>query len=469
MTINRDTTKPGGYTGTYAFSGKAIIAANQTFTATFYASPALAGAIVATATGSVDGSGNSLQLGSVSLASKITKVTVMPTSGLTVTSPATQLTFSATDASNNVVAVAPGAAFWSVVANPSVASLTKDGVLTPKTAGTVQVVVKVDTVTSATASVTITADSQVSGTTFKVIWPAMSRSGELGAPSSALSMEMLIVGGSPIGADVSYITNRDQTSAASYTATYTIASALSTSKAKTFRATFFGVTGATGAAVAVANGSVTIDPVTKTITLGSIIIDSKVTSVQVVQPPRVAVGSGAVQLTASAKDKDGNVIAVSPRTTFWTQVSGASFGTVSQDGMITPVSPGTVQVNARVGTVTSPTADVAVDSSTTQSNAYINISWQVLGRSNELPGYSSGQSVSITFPHASLSGTAITMTVNRDLNNGGAYVGKYFLPEPIQMPVTTQYTATFYASPDLQGQVVATASGSVFVTASSGQ
>jgi len=154
MPIDRDPTQVSGYTGTYTIPEAIDPNVLSSLTATFYAQAGETGAVVGTATASATASGTNVQIASIVLSGVIKHVAVVPAT-LTVGSGATQLQFSCTDVANNVVAVTPGSALWSIASGGSFLSLTLDGIATPVAAGTAEVVATVDGVASPQGAVTV--------------------------------------------------------------------------------------------------------------------------------------------------------------------------------------------------------------------------------------------------------------------------------------------------------------------------
>jgi hypothetical protein len=157
VTVNED--RQSGnlapYTGTYTVYQQ-IDPSVKSMTATFYAGIGITGAVVGTATASVNLSGTTLNLASVTLSGVITKVAVLPPASISVGSGQTQLQFSAFIATGEVIAVTPGSASWKVVSGGSHLTVTPDGLATATSAGTSMVTATVDGVTSPAANVTTT-------------------------------------------------------------------------------------------------------------------------------------------------------------------------------------------------------------------------------------------------------------------------------------------------------------------------
>ncbi|MES1227124.1 MAG: hypothetical protein ABUL72_00550, partial [Armatimonadota bacterium] len=155
MNINRDATQTGGYTGTYTFTEAMTPAAVKTMTATFYSQTGVKGAVVGTASADITRGtdGSTFTLSNIVFNATVKQVTVIDPGLLAAGGGSTQLQFTASDATSNVVAVSTGSAIWAI-ASGTVATITPAGVISPTGAGTVQVTATVDGITSAPLAVT---------------------------------------------------------------------------------------------------------------------------------------------------------------------------------------------------------------------------------------------------------------------------------------------------------------------------
>lgn len=140
VNVDRDPNESGAYTGQYSVNGS-IQGAPVPVQATFYAAAAQQGAVVGTASGMTSVS-STLDIVQVVVSGTITQVTV-PSVTVYLTDAPSQLQFSASDASNNPVAVSPGSATWSISSGSSI-SVSKDGVETPRSAGPTTVSATID-------------------------------------------------------------------------------------------------------------------------------------------------------------------------------------------------------------------------------------------------------------------------------------------------------------------------------------
>ncbi len=140
------------HTNHYASPTK-ILPGIYPYTITFYTDPGGTGSVAATANGTatIDNDGNGLT--TVTAQTTVTNVLVPTGQGVTQGSTS-QLVFTATDQNNNVVAVSPGSAVWSVQAGSANVSITPDGVLSFIQVGAATVVATVDGVPSFPQTVT---------------------------------------------------------------------------------------------------------------------------------------------------------------------------------------------------------------------------------------------------------------------------------------------------------------------------
>ena len=172
--------------------------------------------------------------------------------------------------------------------------------------------------------------------------------------SSALSGSLLIKGAKPGGGDLTIAFNRDPGTAAAHTETYNMPD-ISTG---TFNAsvTLYAAANQAGAVVGSASAQNVVDCVGQT--LRSVSLSANIKSV-VVTPLTLTVGGGTGQLVFTAKDSASNPVVISPGSAIFKGVGGAA--TVSADGIVTPISGGTIQVTATVDGVTSAAATVTIN------------------------------------------------------------------------------------------------------------
>jgi hypothetical protein len=152
QTVNRNAS-PTAYTQVYTTTTPGR---TGTFSMTlrFFDQPGGAGNVVAVAASTVtiaaDGSG----IPDLSVVNRITTVTI-PQDQMVLVGEETQLTFTARDSQSGIVAVTPGSAHWEIVGTTEALTLTDDGRATGQAAGTAQVRVRVDGVTSDPVAVTV--------------------------------------------------------------------------------------------------------------------------------------------------------------------------------------------------------------------------------------------------------------------------------------------------------------------------
>jgi hypothetical protein len=188
---------------------------------------------------------------------------------------------------------------------------------------------------------------------FSLGWADRSRATQ--GPSSALSASITLSGANPTGGDFVASVNRNAAPGA-YTQSYMSANA---AKVGTFLLTvrFFGGANATGAVVASGQAIVTIQ--SNGSGIGDITVANKVASVTVDASQTVTVSQNK-QLTFTARDSQSAIVAVSPGSAFWTQVDGAAFMSVTQDGIATGIAVGTSNVSVSVDGVASAATPVLV-------------------------------------------------------------------------------------------------------------
>jgi hypothetical protein len=191
----------------------------------------------------------------------------------------------------------------------------------------------------------------------QIAWPERSRA-TLGAPSSALSAEITLVAADVNGADIVFVANRDASRTEAYTATYAIPTPVNRTATR-LSVRFFAQANAQGPVVGVASANYT--SLAENLDLANIVLEGKIESVAVADRT-FALGDQPSQLDFSARDADGNVIAVTPGSAIWSVVSGSDVASVSADGVLTPMGLGTATVRATVDGVASNTATITVSS-----------------------------------------------------------------------------------------------------------
>ena len=191
------------------------------------------------------------------------------------------------------------------------------------------------------------------GASVKVDYPGRSLPASINnSLSSALSGTVTIKNANPGGGDLVINFNRNATAAA-HTETYNMPDI----NTGTFNAsvTLYAGANQAGAVVGTATAQDVVDCVGQS--LKSVSLTANVKSV-VVTPITVTVGGGTAQLVFTAKDSLNNPIVISPGSAIFKGVGVAA--TVTPDGIVTPVSGGTIQVTATVDGVTSANATVTV-------------------------------------------------------------------------------------------------------------
>jgi len=362
LTVNRDTTNVSAHSDTYTIPQKVVTSAVRSLTATFYSDYSAQGSVVGTATAVASINGSTVQFSHIVFSGTIKHVSAIPTT-LQTGGSATQLAFSATDVSGNVVAVTPGSAIWTVVSGKSALTLTPDGIATPLQMGQAQVAATIDGIVSAPATITISPGS-LSNATFQISWPA--RSGPtLGHPlSSALSVLVTFKGGKVGGSDLPVAVDRDPTQLGAFTRAYTIDQPIELT-CKSMTATFYSLAGEQGVVVGTATAEVTVGQ--SSVNLASVVVSGVIASVKVVPTSNIVVGASGVQLQFSAMDSTGAAVAVTPGSSIWAVASGQANLTLTAAGVATGTHVGQATVTASVDGFTSQPTTLQVVSATETS------------------------------------------------------------------------------------------------------
>jgi hypothetical protein len=192
----------------------------------------------------------------------------------------------------------------------------------------------------------------VRGRSLLVDWPERSR--DIGhAPSSALSVKITIVGGNRDGTDLSVTEDREDRTD-TYTATYAMPDFRKSASAMILE--FYALAGGTGDVVGIASAQFSSnDP---SLSLSHFVVDGKIVTVEATGAT-VMYGNTA-QLLFTAKDRSGNVVAVSPGSATWEQSGASGAFSLSTDGVVTALAVGTGAVTATVDGSTSAEATVKV-------------------------------------------------------------------------------------------------------------
>jgi len=360
ITVDRNTANFAAYTGTYPLPQKVLTKAVKSLSATFYSDADGQGTVVGSATAVASLNGSNIQFSQIVVSGTIKHVTAIASSIQLGAGP-TQLTFSATDASGNVVAVTPGSATWSLVSGNSALTLTPAGMATPVQTGQAQVAVTVDGIVSAPATITVGAGS-VSNATFQITWPARSGASLTHNLSSALSVLVNFKAGKVGGGDLTVPVDRDSNQIAAYTATYSIDQPIESS-CNSMTATFYSSAGEQGVAVGTATGQVTVG--SPSVNLGSIVVNGVVKSVTVMPAGNIVVGASGTQLQFSATDATNAAVAVTPGSAIWSVTSGQANLTLTGGGIATGTKVGQAIVTATVDGISSPPATIQIVTSPT--------------------------------------------------------------------------------------------------------
>ncbi|HEY7567488.1 MAG TPA: Ig-like domain-containing protein, partial [Gemmatimonadaceae bacterium] len=267
----------------------------------------------------VDGVGPATFLLTVTPAAVASVSVSAPDSSIALGDPALQATVVARDATNNILPLTGRTVVWSS-SDPSVATVSASGLITPASAGTSTIGVTVDGVGPATFLLTVT--------------PVAVASVSVTAPDSNL------VEGTATQATV---VARD--------AANNILPLTGRTIVWTSSATGVATVSASGLIDAVAAGSATIGvsvdgvgPATFLLTVTPV----PVASVSVSAPDSsIALGDPALQATVVARDAANNVLSLTGRTVVWSS-SVLGVATISASGLITPVSVGTSIIGVTV-------------------------------------------------------------------------------------------------------------------------
>jgi hypothetical protein len=155
LVVNVDrNTSPGAYTGTYNV-GSQILDDIKNFSVQFYAGAGQSGPVVATGSATITWQGSNADLGEIAVVGKVATVEVVNPGTVSEVAPPFDLQFVAKDSEGTALALAPGAATWSVVSGASKMTVAADGRATPLLPGTSVVSAAIDGVVSPMASINI--------------------------------------------------------------------------------------------------------------------------------------------------------------------------------------------------------------------------------------------------------------------------------------------------------------------------
>ncbi len=192
------------------------------------------------------------------------------------------------------------------------------------------------------------------GATVKVDYPSRSLPANINnSLTSALSGTVIVKSANPLGGDLTINFNRSATAAA-HTETYSMPDI----NTGTFNATvtLYAAANQGGAVVGTATAQDVVDCAGQS--LKAVTLTANIKSVTVT-PLTVTVGSGTGQLVFTAKDAASTPVVISPGSATFKGVGAAA--TVTADGVVTPVSGGTIQVTATVDGIASPAVTVTVN------------------------------------------------------------------------------------------------------------
>lgn len=186
---------------------------------------------------------------------------------------------------------------------------------------------------------------------FSVLWPARTRS--IVGPESALSGRATFR--NVKGQDV--VINFNRTSdTTEHTETYNVDQNLFVNT-KDFDVTFFANANQSGDIVAEGTAEVTWDDSRM---VGTITPSSSIATVEAVTPDQILLDETTTELSFVAKDAEGVNLAVTPGSAKWSILSGESFGSLTPDGVLTPIAEGQVAVRVTLDGKLSPQKDITV-------------------------------------------------------------------------------------------------------------
>lgn len=280
----------------------------------------------------------------------------LPTNPTLVIDEEKELPVTARDRDGKVLALSPGSVFLALRGGGDAIEILPDGRLRAKAAGTAAVVALVDGVESAPTQIVVSPDSTLPR--FTLIWAARSR--YVNSVASARSCRVTLVGASLTGGDVVVPVVNRRAAPEAYFQVVTIAEPVATGT-RTFTAQFFADPDGQGALVGVASGQLPVNADGSGLDTFTLNTASTITSTEVVSGQVLAVGSSQL-LNFTARNKDGQIVAVSPGSAFWTQAEGNAIQ-VLQDGTAQAAAAGEIKVRVTVdGTISEPAIIRASDS-----------------------------------------------------------------------------------------------------------
>lgn len=198
----------------------------------------------------------------------------------------------------------------------------------------------------------------VSNTQLRVMWPERTRDLMPVTLTSAQSATITLTGAGPTGGNVTVNIERDPDRLTGYIGTYIVAQPINKNRLTNATATFYALPDQGGAVVGTATTTITLNG--DTVEFAPITLSGKILSVEALETS-VMTGSPATQLLFSAKDEQGNTVAVTPGSATWTVVEGDDYINVTPDGMAVGVMLGTAQVKVSIDGVESQPTPIHVN------------------------------------------------------------------------------------------------------------
>lgn len=255
-------------------------------------------------------------------------------------------------------------------------------------------------------------------------WGARSR--VVNGPSSALSAAVTLTNAAPKGGDFVFTVDRDATLPA-HTTAYT---SPTSAKVGTWQCTvrFYAQADGAGAQVAIAQAAVTLAP--DGTGIGNISTTSTIASVQVPTGQSVNVGQ-AIDLAFTAKDGQGNLVAVTPGSAFITVLSGADKLQIV-NGQVDGTAVGAATVTVSVDGVQSAPMTVQVIQPSPNTASFLALFEE--GSGNSLLDSVSGQSAVSTVPLTWVNDPVMGWSVD--------FTGKPSVGIPVNLPNSAQIFKT---------------------------
>jgi hypothetical protein len=194
----------------------------------------------------------------------------------------------------------------------------------------------------------------VTNTQFRIQWPERTRDLMPVTLTSAQSATITLNGAGPTGGNVTVNIERDPERLTGYIGTYIVAQPINRNRLSNATATFYALPDQSGDVVGTATTTVSLNG--DTVEFAPITLTGKIFTVDALSTT-VTVGNAPTQLLFSARDEQGNTVAVTPGSAHWTVMEGGDFITVTPDGRAAGISLGTAQVRVSIdGIESQPTA-----------------------------------------------------------------------------------------------------------------